>query len=76
MAKKNFQNILSPFFSQAGVYVSPTCGLALLGKTVFERRTSFTRRDPTVYKARSRLVGLEISHINATWRAGPFSTVD
>jgi hypothetical protein len=36
-----------------------------------EKRTSPPRRDLTIIHPRSRLVGLEFSHINAVERAGP-----
>ena len=43
---------------------------------LYERRASPTRRDPAVDKARSRLIKLEISHINAIGRAGPLNRAE
>ena len=41
------------------------------GLRLHETMASPTRRDLVIDKARSRLVGLEIFHVNAPRRAGP-----
>jgi hypothetical protein len=64
----------------AGPYQARSCMLfEILIKNclcLHEKRASPPRRDLTIIHPRSRLVGLEFSHINAVERAGPPSRAE
>ena len=85
LAASSQEMFINVAHNSKGVYMRPTGRTSPARRDQFPnkncllshgRRASPTRRDLAIDKARSRLVRLEIFHVNATGRAGPPSMAE